>query len=159
VWGLTALGATVRWCGPATLIPSDAKSLPITVGTDLEEGISGADVVMVLRLQTERMEAGLLPSLREYSRIWGITPSSLRAARDDVLVMHPGPMNRGVEIAPDVADGMFAGTTAIEKQVKNGVAVRMACLYLLMAGARPDAMPAGAARDDEPAPGTTEERA
>lgn len=132
VWGLTKLGATVRWCGPATLLPSDADRLPVQVTTDLREGIADADVVMVLRLQTERMEKGLLPSLREYSRLWGINATTLRWAKPEVVVMHPGPMNRGVEIAADVADGLGPGATVIEDQVHNGVAVRMACLYLLM---------------------------
>ncbi len=149
VWGLTKLGASVRWCGPATLIPSDAEALPVTVTTDLREGLSGADVVMALRLQTERMEKGLLPSMREYSRLWGVTPQTLQWAKPDVLVMHPGPMNRGVEISADVADGRGCGSVAIERQVKNGVAVRMACLYLLMdplSGNRPETV--GALREE-----------
>ena len=132
VWGLTKLGASVRWCGPATLMPADASSLPVSVTTDLKEGLAGADVVMVLRLQTERMERGLLPSTREYARVWGVTPRALNWAKPDVLVMHPGPMNRGIEISADVADGLARGEVAIERQVRNGVAVRMACLYLLM---------------------------
>lgn len=133
-WGLTKLGADVRWCGPATLIPADAERLPVTVHTDLAEGIRDADVVMVLRLQTERQEKGLLPSLREYARTWGVNAASLRAAKPDALVMHPGPMNRGVEISADVADGVGGVRVAIEDQVRNGVAVRMACLYLLISG-------------------------
>ncbi|MBM3494606.1 MAG: aspartate carbamoyltransferase catalytic subunit, partial [Armatimonadetes bacterium] len=132
VWGLTKLGALVRWCGPATLIPADARSLPVTVCTNINDGLAGADVVMVLRLQTERMEKGLLPSLREYARVWGVSASTLAGAKPDVTVMHPGPMNRGVEIAADVADKLGPGTAVIEDQVRNGVAVRMACLYLLM---------------------------
>lgn len=132
VWGLTKLGAEVRWCGPQTLLPADADRLPVTVHTSLKEGIADADVVMVLRLQTERQEKGLLPSLREYARVWGINRQALKWARPDVLVMHPGPMNRGVEIAADVADGLAGAPSAIGDQVRNGVAVRMACLYLLM---------------------------
>jgi len=135
VWCLTRLGATVRWVGPRTLIPEDAAQLPVTVHTDLREGIENADVVMVLRLQTERQEKGLLPSLREYSRHWGITLRTLSAAKPRALVMHPGPMNRGVEISSEVADRVASTNTVIEAQVRNGVAVRMACLYLLMAGA------------------------
>ncbi|MCC6728363.1 MAG: aspartate carbamoyltransferase catalytic subunit [Chthonomonadales bacterium] len=131
-WGLTRLGASVRWVGPRTLIPADSESLPVSVHTDLREGLEGADVVMVLRLQTERQELGLLPSLREYARVWGVNAAALRFARPDVLVLHPGPMNRGVEIAADVADGVGGIRAAIEQQVTNGVAVRMACLYLLM---------------------------
>jgi aspartate carbamoyltransferase catalytic subunit len=135
-WCLTKLGADVRWCGPATLMPKDADKLPVSVCADLEEGIGEADVVMVLRLQTERQEKGLLPSLREYSRVWGISRSTLRWAKPDALVMHPGPINRGVEISADVADGVGSTRTAIERQVRNGVAVRMACLYLLMSTGR-----------------------
>jgi aspartate carbamoyltransferase catalytic subunit len=132
VWGLTKLGATVRWVGPKTLIPIDADRLPVSVHTDLREALEGADVVMVLRLQTERQEKGLLPSLREYSRYWGVTPKTLQYAKSDALVLHPGPMNRGVEISAEVADGVGGIRAAIEQQVTNGVAVRMACLYLLM---------------------------
>jgi len=135
-WCLTKLGADVRWCGPATLIPKDADKLPVSVCTNLEDGIGEADVVMVLRLQTERQEKGLLPSLREYSRVWGISRSTLRWAKPDVLVMHPGPINRGVEISAEVADGVGGTRIAIERQVRNGVAVRMACLYLLMSTGR-----------------------
>lgn len=132
VWGLTKLGAAVRWVGPKTLLPVEADRLPVKVYTDLKPALEGADVVMVLRLQTERQEKGLLPSLREYSREWGISPRSLKYAKSDALVMHPGPMNRGVEISAEVADGVGGIRAAIEEQVTNGVAVRMACLYLLM---------------------------
>jgi aspartate carbamoyltransferase catalytic subunit len=134
VWGLTKLGATVRWVGPKTLIPVDADRLPVSVHMDLQEALEGADVVMVLRLQTERQEKGLLPSLREYSRYWGVTPKTLKYAKPDALVLHPGPMNRGVEISAEVADGVGGIRAAIKQQVTNGVAVRMACLYLLMGG-------------------------
>ncbi len=134
VWGLTKLGAAVRWVGPKTLIPMDAARLPISVHTDLQEALEGADVVMVLRLQTERQEKGLLPSLREYSRVWGISPRTLQYAKPDALVLHPGPMNRGVEISAEVADGVGGIRAAVEQQVTNGVAVRMACLSLLMGG-------------------------
>jgi aspartate carbamoyltransferase catalytic subunit len=134
VWGLTKLGAEVRWVGPQTLLPVDSKRLPISVHTDLGAGLDGADVVMVLRLQTERQEKGLLPSLREYSRQWGISPRMLQFAKPDALVMHPGPMNRGVEISAEVADGVGGIRAAVEQQITNGVAVRMACLYLLMGG-------------------------
>lgn len=134
VWGLTKLGAAVRWVGPKTLIPVDADRLPISVYTDLVPALDGADVVMALRLQTERQEKGLLPSLREYSRQWGISPRTLKFANPDALVMHPGPLNRGVEISAEVADGVGGIRTAVEQQITNGVAVRMACLYLLMGG-------------------------
>jgi aspartate carbamoyltransferase catalytic subunit len=132
IWGLTKLGATVRLVGPRTLLPPDAEKLPVQVFDDLRAGLEGVDVVNVLRLQTERMEKGLLPSLREYSRLFGISVRSLKAAKSDVLVLHPGPMNRGVEISAEVADGAYGIQSAIEEQVTNGVAVRMAVLYLLM---------------------------
>ncbi len=136
-WGLTKLGAKVRWVGPQTLLPPDSARFPVEVYTDLKPALEGADVVMVLRLQTERQEKGLLPSLREYARCWGITPRTLAWAKPDALVMHPGPMNRGVEIAADVADGVGGIRAAVENQVTNGVAVRMACLYTLMAPRTP----------------------
>lgn len=132
LWGLTKMGAKVRLVGPRTLLPPDADQLPVEVFDDLRTGIEGADVVNVLRLQTERQERGLLPSLREYSRLFGITPHSLKAAKPDVLVLHPGPMNRGIEISADVADGIGGIRSAIEEQVTNGVAIRMAALYMLM---------------------------
>jgi len=140
VWGLTKLGAQVRWCGPLTLLPAGAAELPVSVHTRLPEALEGADVVMVLRLQTERMEKGLLPSLREYARLWGINARSLAHAKPDALVMHPGPLNRGVEISAEVADGVGGIRVAIERQVRNGVAVRMAALYLLI-GAQAGAAP------------------
>ena len=132
MWGLTKLGAKVRFVGPRTLLPTDIDQLPVTVFDTLKQGLDGVDVVNVLRLQTERMENGLLPSLREYSKLFGISPASLKFAKPDVLVLHPGPMNRGVEISADVADGKFGIKSAIEEQVSNGVAVRMATLYALM---------------------------
>jgi aspartate carbamoyltransferase catalytic subunit len=131
-WGLAKLGAEVHWVGPKTLLPVDADRLPVTVHTELAPALDGADVVMVLRLQTERQERGLLPSLREYSRIWGISAKTLKYAKPDALILHPGPMNRGVEISAEVADGEGGIRAAIEEQVTNGVAIRMACLYLLM---------------------------
>ena len=132
IWGLTQLGAKVRLIGPRTLLPPDADRLPVEIFDDLRTGLEGVDVVNVLRLQTERMEKGLLPSLREYSRLFGVTVQTLKAAKHDVLVLHPGPMNRGVEISADVADGNHGVRSAIQEQVTNGVAVRMAVLYLLM---------------------------
>jgi aspartate carbamoyltransferase catalytic subunit len=131
MWGLTKMGAKVRFVGPETLIPSEAKNLPVEVYTNVEEGIKGADVVNVLRIQRERMTGGLLPSTREYSHLFGITKERLKLAKDDVIVMHPGPMNRGVEIMPDVAD---SDISVITEQVTNGVAVRMAMLYQLLGG-------------------------
>src|SRR5579862_4308031 len=132
IWGLTKMGARVRLVGPRTLMPPDAPRLPVQVYDNLCAGLEGADVVNVLRLQTERQEKGLLPSLREYSRLFGVNAASLKSARPDVLVLHPGPMNRGVEISADVADGRMGIHSAIEEQVTNGVAVRMAVLFLLM---------------------------
>ncbi|HUV04544.1 MAG TPA: aspartate carbamoyltransferase catalytic subunit [Armatimonadota bacterium] len=132
MWGLTKLGAKVRLVGPKTLIPPEANRLPVEVYTNVEEGIKGADVVNVLRIQLERMKTGLFPSIREYSKLYGITRDRLKLAKEDVIVMHPGPMNRGVEIMPDVADSDISMVTT---QVTNGVAVRMALLYLLMGGA------------------------
>jgi aspartate carbamoyltransferase catalytic subunit len=141
LWGLTKMGANVRLIGPRTLLPPDADRLPVTVFDNLKAGLEGVDVVNVLRLQTERMEKGLLPSLREYSRLFGVSVQSLKAAKSDVLVLHPGPMNRGVEISADVADGAYGIRSAIEEQVTHGVAVRMAVLYLLMGtqGTTPEA--------------------
>ncbi len=131
LWGLSKMGAEVRLCGPSTLMPSEIEKLPVKVYTDLDEAIDGVDVVNVLRIQLERMDRGFLPSIREYSNVFGITKARLRGAKPDVLVMHPGPMNRGVEITADVADGEFA---VITDQVTNGVAVRMALLYLILGG-------------------------
>jgi len=131
IWGLTRMGARVRLCGPATLIPPGLDELGVEVTSRVEEAVEGADVVMVLRLQRERQAGGLLPSMREYSRLFGIDRRRLALARPDALLMHPGPMNRGVEIASDVADGP---QSVIGEQVTNGVAVRMALLYLLLGG-------------------------
>ena len=129
MWGLTKLGAKVRLIGPRTLLPPDLGDLPVEVYTDLDEGLKRADVVNVLRIQLERMKKGLFPSTREYTNLYGITRERLKGAKDDVLVLHPGPMNRGIEIMPDVADG---DVCAVTEQVTNGVAVRMAMLYLLL---------------------------
>ncbi len=131
MWGLTKMGAKVRFVGPRTLLPPEAGRLPVEVYTDLEKGLKGADVVNVLRIQLERMKKGLFPSIREYSQLYGITRERLKAAKDDVIVMHPGPMNRGIEIMPEVADSDISMVTT---QVTNGVAIRMALLYLLIGG-------------------------
>ncbi len=132
IWALTKLGANVHLIGPRTLLPDAGEQLPVKVFDNLQQGLEGADVVNVLRLQTERMDKGMLPSIREYSRLFGISQRSLKWAKPDALVLHPGPMNRGVEISAEVADGAFGIQSAIEEQVTNGVAVRMAALYLLM---------------------------
>ena len=126
---LTALGADVRVVGPPTLIPADIERMGVTTFTDFDAGLDGVDVVMMLRLQMERMTGGFVPSLREYHAFWGLTPERLARARPDALVMHPGPMNRGVEIASAIADD--PERSAITEQVEMGVAVRMACLDVL----------------------------
>jgi aspartate carbamoyltransferase catalytic subunit len=123
--GLTTLGATVTVAGPPTLMPRGVETLGCHVASDAGEAIEGADAVMALRLQCERMEQGLLPSLGEYARDWGITAQRLARARPHAVVLHPGPMNREVEIASDVADG---SRSVILRQVENGVAVRAAVL-------------------------------
>ena len=141
VWTLTAAGADVWLCGPGTLLrgfEAWAQALPrerrLTVTTDLEAALAEADAIMPLRLQQERMEGGLLPTLREYAARYAITAERLRSARPKALVLHPGPMNEGVEIAPDVAASEASVITA---QVTNGVAVRMALLFLLVTGSAP----------------------
>ncbi len=128
ILGLSTMGSRVCLCGPATLIPPYIEDMGAQVSYRLEECIPDADVIMVLRLQKERQQQMLLPSLREYSIRFGINADRLRNAKKDVLIMHPGPMNRGVEISPEVADGPYS---VILDQVTNGVAVRMALLYLL----------------------------
>ena len=143
LWGLTKMGAHVVLCAPPTLLPTDFLDgyrstdghpfASIEIETSVERALDGADVVMALRLQKERQQAGRLPSLREYSRLYCITPGRLEFAKPDVLVMHPGPMNEGVEIDPAVAHG---SQSVIEEQVANGVAVRMALLYALAPPAR-----------------------
>lgn len=125
---LTRMGAEVRACGPATLIPPGLAACGVHVTTSIHEAVAGADVVMMLRVQNERMHGLFLPSVREYFSLFGLTPARLERAASDVIVMHPGPMNRGVEIDSAVADGPYS---VILDQVANGVAVRMAVLYLL----------------------------
>ena len=131
IYGLLKLGAEVAVCAPQTLLPSAIGDLGVQVFKRVEEAIEWADVLNVLRLQLERMEDGYVPSLREYNRIWGVTARKLELAPQDLLILHPGPMNRGVEIDSDVADGSHS---VILNQVTNGVAVRMAVLYLLAGG-------------------------
>lgn len=128
IWGMSKMGAQIRVAGPSTLIPPDLDKMGVQVSCNVEEAIKDADVVMVLRLQKERQQSGLLPSLREYSQIYGLNNTRLELAKKDVLVMHPGPINRGVEITSDIADGIHS---QINDQVTNGVAIRMALLYLL----------------------------
>ena len=134
IWGLLKLGAEVGVCGPQSLLPLGVAELGVQVFRRIEEAIEWADVLNVLRLQLERMQAGYVPSLREYYRVFGVTLERLEKAPRDLLILHPGPMNRGVEIDSRVADGPHS---VILNQVTNGVAVRMAVLYLL-AGGRPE---------------------
>ncbi len=134
IWGLTKLGAEVAVCGPRSLLPNAIGEMGVTVFDRIEEAIEWADAFNVLRLQLERMQAGYIPSLREYNRVYGVTRARLEKAPRDILILHPGPMNRGVEIDSDVADGPHS---VILDQVTNGVAVRMAVLYLL-AGGKPE---------------------
>lgn len=129
----TRLGAKVRLCGPRTLLPAGVHTWPVEVFSDVKEACSGADAVICLRLQLERQAAGLLPDLREYSMTYGLNESHLAGAASDVLVMHPGPMNRGVEIASGLAD---AENSLVLDQVSAGVAVRMALLHLHVSRSR-----------------------
>ena len=131
---LTALGASVWVSGPATLVPRGIAQFGVRVTTSVDEAVRDADVIMMLRIQSERMQGAFFPSVREYFNTFGLTSERASRAKPDVIIMHPGPMNRGVEIASDVADGPYS---VILEQVANGVAVRMAVLYLL-AGAPED---------------------
>jgi aspartate carbamoyltransferase catalytic subunit len=128
---LTRMGADVWVCGPPTLIPADVERFGVRATSRIDEAVRDADVVMLLRIQLERMEGAYFPSLREYFAVFGMTQARLKLAKPDVLIMHPGPMNRGVEISSEVADGPYS---VILDQVHNGVAVRMAVLYLLAGG-------------------------
>jgi aspartate carbamoyltransferase catalytic subunit len=125
---LNKMGAEVWACGPATLMPADLGRFGVRPTTSIDRAVDQADVVMMLRIQHERMHGHFIPSTREYYTLFGLTPERLRRAKDDVIIMHPGPMNRGVEIDSEVADGPYS---VILEQVANGVAVRMAVLYLL----------------------------
>ncbi len=131
IWGLTKLGAKVRVAGPSTLMPPGLAEMGVEVFNRIEDAVAGADVVNVLRIQLERQQKGLFPTLREYARLFGLNQARLALAQPDALVLHPGPMNRGVEISPEVADGP---QSVITEQVTNGVAVRMAVLYLMAGG-------------------------
>jgi aspartate carbamoyltransferase catalytic subunit len=131
IFGLTKMGAKVRVVGPATLIPRDVQKMGVEVFTDLESGLKGVDVINILRMQLERQKKYLFPTIREYAMLFGVNSKKLKWAKPDCLVIHPGPMNRGIEVSPNVADGP---QSAIEEQVTNGVAVRMAVLYLMGGG-------------------------
>jgi len=136
---LNALGARVRVVAPSTLLPAGIAQMSVEVFNTMKEGLAGADVVMMLRLQRERMEGAMVPSVREYFRYWGLDAEKLKVAKEDALVMHPGPMNRGVEIASEIADGP---QSVIQEQVEMGVAVRMAVMEALL---DPRRKPEGAA--------------
>jgi aspartate carbamoyltransferase catalytic subunit len=131
--GFNKTGAEVILAGPPTMIPMGVETLGAHITYHVEEAIKDADVVMVLRIQKERQQAFVFPSEREYAQCYGLTEKRLAEAKEDVLIMHPGPINRGVEIAPEVADGPHS---VILEQVTNGVAIRMALLYLLLGGPR-----------------------
>ena len=131
ILGLTFMGAEVTVCGPAMMMPREIEKMGVSVTYNMEEAIKDADIIMMLRVQLERQNENLFPSDREYAQYYCLTDQNIRRAKDNVLVMHPGPINRGVEIAPDIADGV---QSLILKQVTNGVAVRMALLYLLAGG-------------------------
>ncbi len=131
IWGFLKLGAEVRVAGPPTMIPSSLERLDVKVYYDLDRALEGVDVVIMLRIQSERQRESLVPSLREYSKFYGLTRERLSLAMDGVLLMHPGPINRGVELSSDLADGPHS---VILDQVANGIAVRMAMLYLVATG-------------------------
>ena len=131
IWGMKTLGADVHVAGPTPLLAREMEVMGITVHSSVEEAIRDADVINVLRIQKERQGKGLFPSSREYARLFGINAKRLQLAKPDALLLHPGPMNRGLEIAPDVAYGEHS---AIQEQVKNGLAIRMAILYLVLMG-------------------------
>ncbi len=133
LWGLKKMGAEVVVSGPPTLMPPDLDVFGVKYYHDLAEAIEGTDVVMALRLQKERQESGLFPSMREYAELYGLTPQKIARAGEDLLIMHPGPMNRGIEISSELAD---SPRSVILEQAASGVAVRMALLYLLLGGTK-----------------------
>ena len=134
--GMARLGMEVTACGPATMLPTNIGQMVAHHTTDVVEAVRGADVVMALRIQKERLEGCKFPNLREYSRYFGLTAAHMKHASPQAIVLHPGPINQGVEISPDVVEGPWS---VILNQVTNGVAVRMAALYLLLGGAQPEA--------------------
>jgi len=133
IYGLSKFGCEIRVVGPSTLMPPEVEKLGVKSYYSLEQALDGVDVVNVLRIQKERQQSGLFPSLNEYANLYMLSPDKLRRAKEDVLVLHPGPMNRGVEISSGLADGV---QSLINEQVTNGVAVRMALLFLMMGGSR-----------------------
>ena len=133
ILGFTKMGAEVVLGGPLTMIPAGIESLGATVADNSDDAVRGADVIIMLRIQKERQQSFLYPSDREYSKVFGLNPERLKKAKKDVLIMHPGPINRGVEISSEVADGPYS---IILEQVTNGVSVRMALLFLVAGGVR-----------------------
>jgi len=133
IYGLSKFGCEIRVVGPSTLIPPEIEKLGVKSYYSLDEALTGVDIINVLRIQRERQQVGLFPSLDEYANLYMLTPQHLLRASDDVMVLHPGPMNRGVEISSAIADGNVA---VINEQVTNGVAVRMALLFLMMGGSK-----------------------
>ena len=133
IWGLTKMGAHVTVCGPKTLLPAEIEKLGVHATTNLHEAVQDADVLNLLRIQLERQSESFFPSIREYANSYQINREILKEAKPDVLIMHPGPVNRGIEITSDVVDGPFS---VILDQVTHGLAVRMAVLYLLSGGKR-----------------------
>jgi len=133
IYGFTKLGASVTVAGPPTMIPPGIERLGCRVALNMTDAIRDADVIMMLRIQLERQDEAFFPSAREYSRLYGLDADKLRTAKKDAIILHPGPVNRGVEISPDVADGPYS---LILDQVTNGVAVRMAIFYLLLGASR-----------------------
>jgi len=131
IWGLNKFGAKVTVVGPPTLLPKDIEKMGVKASSNLDKEMRDADVINVLRIQLERQKKGLFPSLDEYIKLFGVTSERLKAAKKDVIIMHPGPINRGIELSSDVADGPF---NVILDQVTNGVAIRMAILFLLLGG-------------------------
>lgn len=131
IHSLGRMGADLWLCGPATLVPREMARAGATVTNDIREAVSGADVVMMLRIQLERQKTSFFPSLREYSRTFGLNRAVFSLAREDAVIMHPGPINRGVELSDDLAD---CSRSIVLNQVESGVAVRMALLYLLAGG-------------------------
>jgi aspartate carbamoyltransferase catalytic subunit len=131
IYAMQKMGMQVRVCGPPTLLPRHLERLGVEVFRRIEAAIADVDIIMMLRIQLERQGGGFFPTLREYSKLFGLNADRLKAAKQNVLIMHPGPINRGVEIAPEVADGPYS---LILNQVENGLAIRMALLYLLAGG-------------------------
>lgn len=140
IWGLTKLGAKVTLCGPSTLMPIGIETTGVDITYDLNKVIRESDVIMMLRLQKERQHEKFIPSIREYAKEFGLNREKLKIAKKNVLIMHPGPTNRGVELSADVADGEYS---VILEQVTNGVAVRMAVLYLLLGTKSMERIPEG----------------